>query len=73
MTVLEKSINTTDEEGLAGQCSHREDIIDAVMKLKKNPLVSILQPKHMRHNFWMFIDDPIIQPDVSYIGVNYLH
>ena len=74
LTALEKSINTTDEEGLvAGQCSHREDIIDAVMKLKKNPLVSILQPKHMKHNFWKFIDETIIQPDVSYIYVNYLH
>ena len=65
---MEKSINTSDEEDLeAGECSHRGDIVDAMMKLKENPLVSILQPKHMRHNFWMFIDEPIIQPDVSYI------
>ena len=64
---MEKSINTTDEEDvLAGECSHREDIVDAMMKLKMNPLVSILQPKHMRHNFWMVIDEPIIQSDVSY-------
>ena len=75
LTALEKSINTTDEKSLvAGKCSHRGDIVNAVMKLKKNPLVSILQPKHMRHNFWMVIDEPIIQPDVSYIKfcVNYL-
>ena len=71
---MEKSINTTDEEGpVAEKCSHRGDIIDAMMKLKNNPLVSILKPKHMRHNFWMFIDKPIIQPDVSYFCVNYLY
>ena len=68
LTALEKSINTSDEEGLvAGECSHRGDIVDAVMKLKKNPLVSILKPKHMRDKFWMFIDEPIIQAEVSYI------
>ena len=70
---MEKSINTPDEKGLvAGECNHRKDIVDAVMKLKKNPLVSFLQPKYMRHNFWIFIDESIIQPDVSYIFVNYL-
>ena len=65
---MEKSINANsiDEEGLvAGQCSDMEVIVEAIVKLKESPLVSILQPKHIKdHDFWKFVNEPIIQ-DVS--------
>ena len=71
LSALEKSINANsiDEEGLVGgQCSDHDMkvIMEAVKKLKESPLVSILQPKHIKdHDFWKFVDEPIIQ-DVSY-------
>ena len=66
LAALDTSINSSVEEDLvAGHCSDREVIVETLLRLKKNPLVSLLQPKHMRHNFWEVLDRPNIETKVS--------
>ena len=63
---LDTSINSTVEEDLvAGHCSDRKIIVEHLLRLKKNPLMSLLQPKHMRHNFWEVLDQLNIETEVS--------
>ena len=66
LAALDTSINSSVEEDLvAGHCSDREAIVETLIRFKKNPLVSLLQPKHMRYNFWEVLDQLTIETEVS--------
>ena len=62
LTALEKSIKAVE---VNGPCSDMDVIVEALMKLIENPLVSLLQPKHMKPNFQEFLDQPNNQIEVS--------
>ena len=62
LTALEQSIKTDE---VNGQCSDKDVIVEALKKLTENPLMSLLQPKHTRHNFQKFLDQPNSQTEVS--------
>ena len=67
------SINN-EESLIAENWSDVEVLEKAISKLKQNPILSLIQPKHMTHNFWKIVDGANIPPNeinISSIEVNY--
>ena len=66
------SINN-EESVIAGNWNDMEVLEKAISKLRQNPILSLICPKHMTHNFWKIADGANILPNevnISSIEVN---
>ena len=67
------SINN-EESLIAENCNDMEVLEKAISKLRQNPILSLIHPKHVTHNFWKIADGANIPPNeinISSIEVNY--
>ena len=52
-----------EESVIAENCNDMEVLEKAISKLKQNPILSLIHPKHMTHNFWKIADGDNIPPN----------